>query len=304
VKHNAGIAMVALLWLAGCARQPEPAPPPPPMTRLLLGGDVMLSRYVGRLARRRGDPAWPFRKLAPSLRAADIAFVNLESPFSDRGAPAEKGMMFQAGPAMIEGLVLAGIDVVSTANNHARDRGAYGLDYTRRWLEQHGIRAAGAGADVVLERHGVKFGFLAYTYDQSNGNYTDLDSRVAMLDAARMREDVARLRRSAEVVVVSMHAGDEYRARPNRQQTGFARAAIEAGAAVVAGHHPHVAQPVEPYREGVIFYSLGNLVFDQFQRRETQKGLLGEVVFRGPKLESFRSIPIELRDTVPELAAR
>jgi poly-gamma-glutamate synthesis protein (capsule biosynthesis protein) len=305
VNGRAAFALGALLWLGGCARKPEPAPPPPPAaTRLVFGGDVMLSRYVGRLARQHQDPAWPFRQLAPYLRGADIAFVNLESPFSDRPAPAEKGMIFKAEPAMIEGLVLAGIDVVSTANNHARDQGSYGLDYTLRWLGQHGIRAAGTGADVVLERNGVQFGFLAYTYDQSNGNYPNQDSRVAMLDIVRMTEEVARMRLKADVVIVSMHAGDEYRARPNRQQTDFARAAIDSGAAVVAGHHPHVAQPVERYRDGVIFYSLGNLVFDQFQRTETQQGLLAEVVFRGAKLESFRTIPVRLRNTVPAIAIK
>ena len=298
-------AILALLALGGCARKPEPAPapPPPPATRLVLGGDVMLSRYVGRLARRQKDPAAPLRAIAPFLSAADIAFVNLESPFSDRGKPVERGMIFKAEPSTVEGLLLAGIDVVSTANNHARDQGGHGLEYTVRWLNQHGIRAAGTagGEGVILERNGVRFGFLAYTYDQSNGNYPTPDARVAMLDIGRMTAEVARLRGRAEVVVVSMHAGDEYNPRPNRQQTDFAHAAIDSGAAVVAGHHPHVVQPVERYRDGVIFYSLGNLVFDQFRRQETQHGLLGEVVFRGAKLESFKTIPVRLRNTAPEI---
>jgi len=154
---------------------------------------------------------------------------------------------------------------------------------------------------VVLERNGVRFGFLAYTYDQSNGNHPTPDARVAMLDIGRMTAEVARLRGRAEVVVVSMHAGDEYNPRPNRRQTDFAHAAIDSGAAVVAGHHPHVVQPVERYRDGVIFYSLGNLVFDQFQRQETQHGLLGEVLFRGAKLDSFKTTPVHLRNTAPEI---
>lgn len=301
MKRPRVIAVLVWITLAGCARKPEPAPPQPPTTRLLLGGDVMLSRHVGRLARRAGDPAFPFRAIAPTLRAADIAFVNLESPFSDRGRPSEKGMIFKAEPAMIEGLVLAGIDVVSTANNHARDQGAYGLEYTLRWLEQHGIRAAGTGTDAVLVRNGLRFGFLAYTYDQSNGNHADQDRRVAMLDAPAMAADVQGMLARADVVIVSMHAGREYSPHPHPQQVEFARAAIDAGAAVVAGHHPHVVQPAERYREGVIFYSLGNLVFDQFQRQETQAGLLGEVTFRGRRVEGFRALPVRLRNTAPYL---
>ncbi|MBI4877831.1 MAG: CapA family protein [Acidobacteria bacterium] len=296
-------AALLVLALAGCSRKPKPppAPPPPPLTRLLVGGDVMLSRYVGRLARRSGDAALPFRAIASTLSAADIAFVNLESPFSDRGRPADKGMLFKAEPAMVQGLVLAGIDVVSTANNHARDQGAYGLEYTLRWLDRHGIRAVGTGADAVLERNGLRFGFLAYTYDQANGNYPDQDRRVAMLDVPVMRADVKRMCERAGVVIVSMHAGREYSPRPDSQQVEFARAAIDAGASVVAGHHPHVAQPAERYRDGVIFYSLGNLVFDQFQSPETQQGLLGEVAFRGRRIESYRTVPIRLKNTAPHL---
>ncbi len=297
---RATLAIVLLLGAGGCARKPAP-PPPLPATRLVFGGDVMLSRYVGTLARRHKDPAWPLRPLAPFLKAADIAFVNLESPFSDRGGPIDKGMVFRAQPAMIEGLIAAGIDVVSTANNHARDQGGYGLEYTVRWLNKHGIQAVGTtGPDgVVIERNGVRFGFLAYTYDQSNGNHASPDARVEMLDIGRMTAAVARMRQRADVVIVSMHAGDEYQPRPNRQQIDFACAAIDSGAAVVAGHHPHVVQPVERYRDGVIFYSLGNLVFDQFQRKETQHGLLGEVLFRGAKIESFKAIPVRLLNTAP-----
>src|ERR1700690_3949923 len=108
-------------------------------TRIVLGGDVMLSRFVGRLARAHGDPAFPFRDLAPLLAAADIAFVNLEAPFSDRGNVVESGMIFKAEPEMVEALQTAGMDIVSTANNPARDCAAYGIDFTLDWLAAHGI---------------------------------------------------------------------------------------------------------------------------------------------------------------------
>lgn len=306
-----------LLWLSlGTLvfdRRPvttEERPVPLPATRLLFGGDVMLSRYVGRLARSQRDPALPFRALAPRLAAADIAFVNLESPFSDRGRAAGTAMVFKADPEMIAGLRLAGVDVVSTANNHSRDCGEYGLEFTLGLLERNGILAAGTGRSeaaarrgVVLERNGVRFGFLAYTFDQLNGNHQAPDPRVAMLDAGRMREDVTRLRRSADVIVVSMHAGNEYHAKPSEEQVQFARAAIDAGARIVAGHHPHVVQPVERYGTGVIFYSLGNLVFDQFHRKDTQRGLLAEVTFRGKWLERVELHKVNLARGLPRLMA-
>lgn len=289
----------------------QPAPVPrAPITRLILGGDVMLSRHVGRLARERGDPASPLRDLAAVLTAADIAFVNLEAPFSDRGRPVEKGLVFKAEPDMIEALRIAGVDVVSTANNHARDQSGHGVEFTLDWLSRHGIAAAGSGrsgqeahAGAVVTRNGMRFGFLAYTYDQSNGNHRDHDERVAVLDPDAMRRDVAELKQRTDVVVVSMHAGYEYVPRPNLQQTDFARAAIDAGARIVVGHHPHVIQPWERYGGGVIFYSLGNLVFDQFQRVETQQGLLAEVVFAGRTLLHVGVIPVDIVRTVPRLSS-
>ncbi len=288
---------------------PEILPPRPPETRLIFGGDVMLSRFVGRLARAQQDPEWPMHDLAPVLAAADIAFVNLEAPFSDRGHLVEAGMIFKAEPEMIGALELAGIDVVSTANNHARDCNGYGVEFTLDWLGRHGIAAAGSGktaeeahAGVVLLRNGIRFGFLAYTYDQSNGNHTDVDDRVATMDVDRMRLDVANMLTRADVAIVSMHAGLEYSPRPNAQQTAFAYAAIDAGARVVVGHHPHVVQGWERRGSGVIFFSLGNLIFDQFQRVETQHGLLAEVVFSGKTLIRTELIPVDIVRTVPRLA--
>ena len=279
-------------------------------TRLLLGGDVMFSRFVGRLARQRHDPASPLRDLAPLLTTADIAFVNLEAPFSDRGRPVEQGMIFKAEPEMVLALELAGIDVVSTANNHARDCNGYGIEFTLEWLARHGIAAAGSGksaeaahAGAIVTRNGLRFGFLGYTFDQSNGNHTDLDDRVAVMSIPSMQSDVADMLTRADIVIVSMHAGVEYSPRPNAQQIEFAHAAIDAGARIVAGHHPHVVQPWERYKSGVIFYSLGNLVFDQFQRVETQHGALGQVVFSGTTLAHAEVIPVDIVRTVPHATA-
>ncbi len=248
------------------------------------------------------------RDLAPVLRKADLVFVNLEAPFSDRGHVVETGMVFKAEPEMIEALVTAGIGIVSTANNHARDCGDYGVGFTLDWLASRGIATVGsaktaeqAHAGTVLERNGVRFGFLAYTYDQSNGNHTDVDARIAVMDTPTMRRDVQNLLPRVDATIVSMHAGTEYAKTPNAQQKAFAHAAIDAGARVVVGHHPHVTQPWERYGAGVIFYSLGNLVFDQFQRAETQRGSLAQVVFSGSTLASVELLPVNIVGTAPRL---
>lgn len=313
MKTRRDVLASALSLLPAClpsrARGAEPGTPP--TNRLLLAGDVMLSRYVGRLAREKHDPAWPMRELAPLFSSADIAFVNLESPFSDRGATVDKGMVFKAEPDMVAALTAAGVTVVSTANNHARDAGSHGIEYTLDWLGSHGIAAVGTGATreaahqgAVLERHGVRFGFLGYTYDQANGNYIDRDDRIAMMDVDAVAADLRALRSRADLAIVSMHGGQEYDDKPNALQRRFAHAAIDAGAALVVGHHPHVTQPVETYGGGVIFYSLGNLIFDQFQRRETQIGWIADVRFSGNRIAGYSVIPVDIVRTAPRLQVR
>lgn len=281
-----------------------------PVTRIVFGGDIMLTRGVAQIAKQKNDPASPLADLADFLSAADIAFANLESPFTDKAKPTQSGMVFRTSPDMIEALTSAGIDIVSTANNHSRDSGAYGVDFTLDLLHNSGIATAGTGhsaedahAGTVLTRNGIRFGFLGYTFDQSNGNHTDVDPRIPTMDIPSLQADIAAIQPRCDVVIVSMHAGTEYATTPHPSQRQFARAAIDAGAKIVVGHHPHVVQPWENYRDGVIFYSLGNLVFDQFQRVETQHGQLAEVVFEGATLQSATPLAIDLIRSVPRLAA-
>lgn len=293
---------VLLAIASGESSQPEA------FNRLIFTGDVMLSRAVRRQILKARDPALPFRKMAPMLRASDIAFINLESPFSDRGRYREGGLIFHAAPDMIAGLKLARIAVASTANNHSRDCASHGVEFTVVWLRAHGIQAVGSAESsaaahkgVVLVRHGVRFGFLGYTYDQSNGNWKDLDPRIALADPKAVCRDVTEIRKRADVVIVSMHHGIEYTLKPTAAQVAFAHAAIDAGATLVIGHHPHVVQPSEKYGAGLIFYSLGNFIFDQYQRVETQHGEVVQISFVGRNILATHVMPVKITPTGPEL---
>lgn len=315
---RAGLIFLLLCaGLSSCSQQRAPSPPPqasiqktapPPVNHLMFAGDVMLSRGVRRAILASHDPALPFRKIAPLLTGADIAFVNLESPFSDHGPYHETGLIFHAPPDTIAGLQLAGIDLASTANNHSRDCANYGVEFTVHWLESHGIAPLGSGetaaqahAGVVIVRQGIRFGFLGYTYDQKNGNWHDEDDRIAMTDIPAMKADVAALKKRCDVVIVSMHNGVEYAPNPSKNQIDFAHAAIDAGAVLIIGHHPHVIQPSERYRDGLIYYSLGNFIFDQYQRIATQHGEIADVEFVGPSLTTARTIPVKITPTGPEV---
>jgi gamma-polyglutamate biosynthesis protein CapA len=276
--------------------------------RLIFTGDVMLSRGVRREILAARDVALPFRKMAPMLAASDIAFVNLESPFSDRGPYREGGLVFHAAPDMIAGLKLAGIAVASTANNHTRDCAAHGVEFTVAWLRAHGIEPVGSGESeaathkgIVLVRHGIRFGFLGYTYDQNNGNWKDIDPRIALADPKAVCRDVTEIRKRSDVVIVSMHHGIEYTLKPTAAQVAFAHAAIDAGAKLVIGHHPHVVQPSESYRDGLIFYSLGNFIFDQYQRVETQHGEVVQISFVGRNILATHVMRVKITPSGPEL---
>lgn len=276
--------------------------------RVLFAGDVMFSRGVRSSIVAAKDPALPFRKLYPLTQAADIAFINLETPFSDTGPYYPGGLIFHAGPEFVAGLELAGVDVASVANNHARDCGALGVEFTLAWLRKHNILPVGGGstaeethAGIVVERHGVRFGFLGYTYDQKNGNWRDEDKRIALADTMAMAADVQNLRARCDVLTVSMHHGIEYQPKPSKAQVEFAHAALDAGADLVIGHHPHVIQPREEYKGKPIYYSLGNFVFDQFQREATQHGEMVEISFLGKNILTERVLPVKITKTGPEL---
>jgi poly-gamma-glutamate capsule biosynthesis protein CapA/YwtB (metallophosphatase superfamily) len=294
-------------WLFFAALLASSLPFPPRVkvkfNRLLFAGDVMLSRGVRRQILATGDPALPFRKIAPLLGSADLTFINLESPFSDRGPYHPDGLIFHAAPDTIAGLQLSRIAVASTANNHARDCGPHGVAFTAQWLCAHGIQPVGSTLPrgIVLERNGVRFGFLAYTYDQQNGNWHDLDERIPLTDPSAAARDIRSLRPRCDVVIVSMHHGIEYMTKPSPAQISFAHAAIDAGATLVIGHHPHVVQPLEKYKEGLIFYSLGNFIFDQFQRQATQHGEIAEVDFLGKGIFLANVWPVKITRTGPEL---
>ena len=311
------LGLACLLLLGACEKDPAPPPPlgtrspvPPhaAYNRLIFAGDVMFSRAVRRAILDAKDPAMPFRKIAPLMAASDITFVNLESPFSDKGPYFDHGLIFHAAPETIAGLQLAHVTLASTANNHARDCGSHGVEYTVAWLRTHGIQPLGSSGSeaathqgVVLVRHGVRFGFLGYTFDQSNGNWRDVDTRIALADPAAVCRDVALLRKRCDVVVVSMHNGIEYVTVQSAKQIQFAHAAIDAGATLVIGHHPHVIQPEEHYKSGLIFYSLGNFVFDQYQREATQHGEVVQVSFVGTKILAAHVMHVKITPTGPEL---
>jgi poly-gamma-glutamate synthesis protein (capsule biosynthesis protein) len=228
----------------------------------------MLARDLVTLMDSHGS-TYPFERVAQVLADADITVGNLEGTFTERGTPANKQYVFRTPPRHASGLALAGIDVVSLANNHALDYGPEGLRNTITSLDAAGIAHSGAGENdgvarrpAILEVGGLLVAFLSYAATADAFTAAPGVPGVAWGDVNTIREDVGRAMAQADMVVVSLHAGNEYADEPSPTQRLLAQAAVDAGAALVLGHHPHVLQSWESQGRSLIAYSLGNFVFD------------------------------------------
>ena len=246
--------------------RPEPEPPPPPASFTMVAvGDVMLDRWVGQVIERRGA-AHILEKVRDDLRTADIAFANLESPLSTVGAHAPKACIFRADPAAVEVLLDGGFNIVSIANNHTLDAGVPGLMQTMDHLEAAGIAWCGAARErerswepTRFEIGGLTLGFVACTdLSFQHGSWCKVDAEMT-----EFAEHIRAAKSQCDLLVVSIHWGNEYQNVPTRRQREVAHAAIDAGADLIIGHHPHVLQGVGAYRGAPILYSTGNFVFDQ-----------------------------------------
>jgi poly-gamma-glutamate synthesis protein (capsule biosynthesis protein) len=246
-----------------------------PLVLLAAVGDIMLDRGLG-VAIGRGDLDYPFAAVSSVLQSADLTVGNLESALGDQGSAATKSYTFRAPPAAAGALAVGGVDVLSLANNHAMDYGAEALIQGIQLLSAEGIVAVGAGANLgqaraptVVAVRGLRLAFLAYVnvpvegggFDTRSWEATDLSPGIAWADPEVIRADVAAARSLADQVIVLLHSGYEYVEAPSEPQMAAARAAVDAGASLVLGHHSHVLQGIEFHGRAAIVYGLGNFAF-------------------------------------------
>lgn len=298
---------------------PTPEPTPEPVTKLLFTGDLIPARCTyAEIEALGGDYSVAFQPLHDILSSADITVGTLDGTASDAGTPIGcVETLSLAGPAAaVAGFQYAGFDVISQAGNHAKDCGVspcgdQAMLQTEANLEAAGILSVGTGNDiiearqpVVIERNGMHFAFLAYDDIAPYYNATATTSGTAPLDPATVAEDVNAASKVADVVIVLPSWGVEYTSVPTERQREFARNAIEAGATLVVGNHPHWVQAHESIGDRFVAYALGNFLFDQDWSLETQQGAMLEVDMTGARITGTRYIPIHIYDQYqPRLAA-
>lgn len=277
--------------------------------RLAAVGDINLGNGPGVMIDRFG-PAYPWMSVGPRLRAADIAFGNLECAISLRGTAQDKQFTFRGRPSALQAAATTGgLDVVNLANNHSGDFGRLALLDTLRYVRRFGMVAVGAGATetqayrpVVVERLGLRVAFVGF------GNILPFEFRAAgrtpgsaWAFPGRVRDSVRAARRVADVVIATFHWGIERDRSEAPDQRALARAAIDAGATAVIGAHPHVLQPVRRPGSGtLIAYSLGNFVFSAASPGTQNTGIL-ELDLTARGITSDRFLPATIRASRPIL---
>ena len=237
--------------------QPEETEPTQGQRRYLLtfAGDCTLGSSAATAYAQLGflktvgeDYDYPFRNVQDYFAQDDFTLVNLEGPLCEVGNPAAKTFVFRGPTAYTAILTQGGVEAVSLANNHSLDYGQAGYDATREALDAAGIPYVERDSSVVIPlEDGTTAGVYGAVY--------------YLLDTQQIARDIAQLAEQADIVIFAPHWGVEGSYHPTPAQTELAHAAIDAGADIVFGTHPHVLQPVEAYNGGVIFYSLGNFSF-------------------------------------------
>ena len=289
---------------------------------------------VGDVRITSKEPKFIFEFVKPAISEADIAFCQLEAPYSHRGSQqAHTRIAFRASPEGAPGLKDAGFDVISLAGNHCMDYGHEALLDTVDVLRANGLLTTGTGRNIdeaskpaIVERNGTKVGFLAYNSVMAEDSWADSERpgcnpvRIFTGDgqfhpgetaAARRsdtfpgREDmdamvrsIRKLKTEADVAVVSFHWGLPFSpADLAGYQMVLGRAAVDAGADLVLGHHPHILKAVEVYKGKVIFYSIGNFAFDH----STPLSAAAQALYPGykeePEYAGYR-FPADCRKTV------
>lgn len=302
VAFIVGLAL-SLVFTGAAAAETKTEPAQPRELRVAAVGDIMLGGTAALELVNVGYD-YPFVHVGDLLRGADLAFGNLEGPLTRRGSAQSKQYVFRSPPELVApALARAGFDVVSLANNHTLDYGVEGLHDTIQGLERAGIRHSGAGDNLadarkpaLLEANGTRVAVLSYSLTFPEEFWAGpAKPGTAFGHEEQVRADVAAARKRADVVLVSFHWGQEGNPelRPYQRQLG--RAAIDAGAAAVIGHHPHVLQGIEHYRGGVILYSLGNFVFGSYSAQATRSAI-AVLTLRDGRVRELALHPIDVNN--------
>lgn len=257
--------------------------------RILFTGDVMLGRFVETLMQRNSND-YPFEKISKHFDKYDSVLINLEGPITDLNINPENDLSFHFKPSITELLIKNNINIVTLGNNHSYDQGHQGFFDTKENLSSTGIKYFGSAINSLN----------SLIYEDGENNIVHVGVNMTWnQDIEHVIEKISEIEKK-KFTIISVHWGDEYELNQSNDQQEFARKFIDSGADLIIGHHPHVVQGLEIYKEKVIFYSLGNFVFDQYFSKDVEEGLLVDVMLREDEV-TYQLIPIESMRSQPSL---
>ncbi len=230
---------------------------------------------------------------------SDFVLYNLEAPLTKRGKPISKcGSNFRTSSKVAKGLYKAGFNIASIANNHILDYGPEGIDDTKTALDDAQIYWHGAGNNyheankpLKLCKNDIRLTLLNYAegeFSKTIGN----SAGAAQIDLSLNKEAIELARQDSDFIIVSVHAGKEYQNFPSPWIQELYRHYISFGADVVIGHHPHIPQGIEHYKNGIIAYSLGDFMFEYENDLGTSATFALDIVFGGKSIHSLQIIPM------------
>jgi poly-gamma-glutamate synthesis protein (capsule biosynthesis protein) len=261
---------------------------------IFFGGDIMLGRDVAGMIAKNGND-YPFAKIKDVVSSADYAIANLEGPLTKTNNAPGNDMRFHFDPAMTPALSATGFDALSLANNHGLDQGAQGFADTK-----NNLTAAGLG--YFGNATGVDGQTLHFTVGGQNFAAIGAQDVYRQIDPDAIAKEIAAEKAAGNFVIIYPHWGVEYSHAATKRQTTLAYAFIDAGADLVVGMHPHVVEGIEMHKGKLIFYSLGNLVFDQYFSAATQEGLGLRLNIDGNGSASVDLLPYVIPKSQPAFA--
>lgn len=262
---------------------------------------------VGDITLQTKNNQHPFKYVMDTFRKKDILFGNLETVLSTTGKEKKKSVVLRSSPDSVSYLDEAGFDILNVANNHILDLGLEGFKNTLGLLDEHQLKYIGAGFEKsslnssIIERNGVKLGFLGYTIGRFK---VPEEISISKIKDKKIISDIELIKGKCDFVVVSLHWGTENVFYPSPKQIELAHKLIDHGATLILGHHPHVLQGIEKYKNGLIAYSLGNFQFDcKLSQSSTNDSIIFCVDFDKNGINDFQIIPIVLNENFVPIQA-
>jgi len=267
---------------------------------ILFAGDTHFEWAISEM-QNKNSVNYPVEEVREVFLESDFKILNLETTISNKAKPVNaKSYVFRSDISNAALLNYLGINLAVLGNNHTMDMGLDGLSDTITSLQMQGIPSTGAGLNFndaispfYFNLRGTSFAVISYNaIEEKQSTSFDSSSGSATLTPA-IYNQIARVKKTVDHVIVSAHWGIEYSPRPEKQQIKIAHSMIDSGATAVIGHHPHIPQGIEFYKNGIIAYSLGNFLFGSINHYQTDNFLL-KLLFHPEKkiFEGVRIYPI------------